>query len=113
MTRELVASVVMDFLQKVSRPHPFKEKPGFDWWVGFLKRWPQLVERKPQHLSKRGLKEPTTKPFTAFLRGSRSSSVTLAFYMQMISLNDCGTVMKAACAMQLPLAESLQREALD
>ena len=33
--------------------------------------------------------------------------------MQMISLNDCKTVMKAACAMQLPLAESLQREALD
>ena len=62
---------------------------------------------------KRGLKEPTTKPFMAFLRGSRSSSVTLAFYMQMISLNDCGTVMKVACAMQLPLAESLQREALD
>ena len=61
---------------------------------------------------KRGLKEPTTKPFMAFLRGSRSSSVTLAFYM-MISLNDCGTVMKVACAMQLPLAESLQRDTLD
>ena len=53
MTRELVAGVVMDFLQKVSRPHPFKEKPGYDWWAGFLKRWPQLVERKPQHLSKK------------------------------------------------------------
>ena len=53
MTRELVAGVVMDFLQKVSRPHPFKEKPGYDWWAGFLKRWPQLAERKPQHLSKK------------------------------------------------------------
>ena len=43
----------MEFLQRVSRPHPFKEKPGYDWWVGFMKRWPRLAERKPQHLSRK------------------------------------------------------------
>ena len=31
----------------------------------------------------------------------------------MISLIDCGTVMKVACAMQLPLEKSLPREALN
>jgi len=39
--------------------------------------------------------------------------MTLAFYMQMILLIDFGTVMKVACAMQLPLAKSLPREALN
>ena len=43
----------MEFLQRVSRPHPFKVKPGYDWWKGFLKRWPQLTERKAQSLSKK------------------------------------------------------------
>ena len=43
----------MEFLQNVSRPHSFKEKPGYDWWTGFLKRWPKLAERKPQHLSQK------------------------------------------------------------
>ena len=28
--------------------------PGKDWWQCFLKRWPSLAKRKPQHLSKPG-----------------------------------------------------------
>ena len=32
---------------------PFQEKPGYDWWVGFMKRWPRLAERKPQHLPRK------------------------------------------------------------
>ena len=43
----------MQFLQNVSRPHPFKVKLGYDWWNGFLKRWPKLTERKAQSLSKK------------------------------------------------------------
>ena len=33
-------------------PNPFKGGvPGKDWWHGFMRRWPILSERKPQHLS--------------------------------------------------------------
>ena len=39
--------------------------------------------------------------------------MTLAFYMQMISLINCGTVMEVACAMQLPLAKCLPKEGLN
>ena len=44
---------MMEYLNCVSRSHPFKIKPGYDWWMGFLKRWPQLVERKARSLSKK------------------------------------------------------------
>lgn len=53
LTRETVGAVVMEFLQKASRPHPFKQQPGYDWWAGFLQRWPILTERRPQHLSRK------------------------------------------------------------
>ena len=49
----MVNFIVMDFLQKTSRPNPFKETPGPKWWNGFLKRWPQLSEWKAQHLSQK------------------------------------------------------------
>ena len=64
----MVGYVVMDFLQKNSRPHPFKETPGLKWWNGFLKRWPQLSERKAQHLSKKraqGANSETIQDFFA------------------------------------------------
>ena len=54
LTREMVAQVVSDYLQSIGRPNPFhKGVPGPDWWALFLKRWPQLSERKPEHLSKK------------------------------------------------------------
>ena len=50
----MVAQVVSDYLQSIGRPNPFhKGVPGPDWWALFLKRQPQLSERKPEHLSKK------------------------------------------------------------
>ena len=51
LTREMVGNVVMDYLKDKGRQNPFAHgKPGNDWWSGFMRRWPKLVERKPQHL---------------------------------------------------------------
>ena len=53
LTREDVGGVVSEYL----RDHPERGRyfggnlPGFDWLQSFLKRWPDLTERKPQHLS--------------------------------------------------------------
>ena len=52
MTREVVSEIVMDYITTMRRPNPFNQRPGDKWWSGFLKRHPQLVQRKPQHLSK-------------------------------------------------------------
>ena len=39
LTRENVGAIVMEYLQAQSRPNPFKaERPGYDWWEGFMKR---------------------------------------------------------------------------
>ena len=35
--------------------------PGKDWWQRFLKRWPSLAKRKPQHLSKPGAEAGDTE----------------------------------------------------
>ena len=54
LTREMLAQVVSDYLQAIGRPNSFhKGVPGPDWWALFLKRWPQLSESKPEHLSKK------------------------------------------------------------
>ncbi len=51
LTREMVSNVVMDYLNDEGRPNPFPHsKPGNDWWLEFMRRWPSLKERKPQHL---------------------------------------------------------------
>ena len=48
--RITVGRVVRDYLQSQERDNPFKDGvPGKKWWRGFLKRWPSLSERKPQH----------------------------------------------------------------
>lgn len=53
LTRDMVENVVMQYLRDMERPNPFlHNKPGKDWWLGFMRRWPNLVERKPQHLPK-------------------------------------------------------------
>ena len=52
LTREAVGMVVQDYTQD----HPECEGafgssgPGHDWWKSFLRRWPDLTTRKPQHL---------------------------------------------------------------
>ena len=44
--------IVRDYLNDCKRENPFKNSlPGYDWWEGFLRRWPKLVQCKPQHLS--------------------------------------------------------------
>ena len=66
LTRELVGGVVMEYVQENKRPHPFKEHPKYDWWKGFLRRWPTLTERKPQHLSRKraeGVNEEIVQAF--------------------------------------------------
>ena len=52
LTREFASKIVMDYLQDDARCNPFKaDTPGADWWQYFVRRWPELTKRKPQHLS--------------------------------------------------------------
>lgn len=52
ITRELVEVVLFDYIKDNDIPNPFKGGvPGKDWWQAFMRRWPMLSERKPQHLS--------------------------------------------------------------
>ena len=39
LTKEVVSSIVIDFLHARRKQHPFASiQPGWDWWNGFLKR---------------------------------------------------------------------------
>ena len=54
LTKDLVEVVIYDYLKENDILNPFTGGvPGRDWWQRFLKRWPRLSERKPQHLSKK------------------------------------------------------------
>jgi hypothetical protein len=60
LTKPMVTQVVADYIYKTSRPNNFHNgQPGPDWWDGFLKRWPQLRKRKPEHLSKKRAEDVT------------------------------------------------------
>lgn len=51
LDRMMVGTVVSAYLEEQGRQNPFKDGvPGRKWWQGFLRRWPSLSERKPQHL---------------------------------------------------------------
>ena len=51
LTTDTVGAIVRDYLKANGRKTPFKDAtPGYDWWCGFLKRWPRLTQRKPEHL---------------------------------------------------------------
>ena len=42
-----------DYVHATQRATTFTNStPGYDWWCTFLRRWPQLSQRKPEHLSK-------------------------------------------------------------
>ena len=58
-TRAMVAEVATDYLVSTSRPN-HGGVPGKDWSL-FLKRWPQLCVRKPEHLSKKRAEGVTQK----------------------------------------------------
>lgn len=48
--RIIVGRVVRDYLHSQERDTPFRDGvPGKKWRQGFLRRWPSLSERKPQH----------------------------------------------------------------
>ena len=61
-TRAMVAEVITDYLVSTSKPNLFHGGvPGKDWWTLFLRRWPQLCVRKPEHLSKKRAEGVTQK----------------------------------------------------
>ena len=67
MTRELVEAVVSDYVRENNIDTPFVNGiPGKDWWHRFLKRWPKLSERKPQHLCKRRAEAANPETINAF-----------------------------------------------
>ncbi len=50
LERVLVGCVISNYLKTIGRETSFSDGiPGKKWWQGFLTRWPQLSERKPQH----------------------------------------------------------------
>ena len=51
LTTDIVGVIVRDYVLAAQRATPFTNStPGYDWWCGFLRRWPQLSQRKPEHL---------------------------------------------------------------
>lgn len=50
LTRELMTVALRDYLRVSGRGERLRDhRPGPDWWLGFLKRNSDLVERKPEH----------------------------------------------------------------
>lgn len=53
LTKGVMGTIVSDYLQANKRENPFqKDIPHEDWWRGFMRRWPTLTERKPEHLQR-------------------------------------------------------------
>ena len=52
LTKAVVEVVVFEYLKDKSILNPFNDGvPGKDWWSRFLKCWPCISQRRPQHLS--------------------------------------------------------------
>lgn len=52
-TRQEVLDTVKRIIEVDGRTNPFKDnRPGKDWWYGFVKRHPEVSERQPQQLGK-------------------------------------------------------------
>ena len=52
LTKDLVDTIVRNYLKEKKLPPISQGIPGKDWWPRFRKRWPCISERAPQHLSK-------------------------------------------------------------
>ena len=53
LSKELVGVIIRDLLNDSGQENPFTDgTPLRDWWRRFLRRWPILSQRKPQHLPK-------------------------------------------------------------
>jgi len=51
LTTDVVGQIVKDYLISIKRRNPFTDStPGYEWWQGFLRQWPVLCQRKPEHL---------------------------------------------------------------
>ena len=67
ITRPLVERVVAEYVRENGIANPFANgTPGKDWWQRFMRRWPALAERKPQHLSKRRAQAANSECIKAF-----------------------------------------------
>ena len=67
MTRDIVGAVVVDYLSTTGRQNLSNGQPGYKWWKGFQKRFPQLVDRKAQHLPKHRAIAGNEETVTGFL----------------------------------------------
>lgn len=54
LNKDYVNAVIHEYLIQEEKPNPFGKSslPGKDWWSNFFKCHPELVQRKPQHLTK-------------------------------------------------------------
>lgn len=67
--RHTVGAVVHNYLSTQGRETPFKDgTPGIKWWRGFLRRWPSLSERKPQHFPSNRAEASTPEAMDSFFQ---------------------------------------------
>lgn len=53
LDRFIASNLICKYLASEGKESPFKDGvPGKKWWANFLRRWPSLSERKPQHFPK-------------------------------------------------------------
>ena len=79
-TREQISEMVKRLLDKDGRLNPFVEnRPGRDWWYGFLQRHPELSFRSPEHLqisrASACSKERLTRWYRAFKQFLKANGV--------------------------------------
>ena len=79
-TREQITEMVRQLLDKDGRSNPFVEnRPGRDWWYGFLRRHPRLSFRSPEQLqisrASACSKERLTQWYTAFEQFLKANGV--------------------------------------
>lgn len=67
--RHTMGAVVRNYLLAQGRETPFKDGvPGRKWWTGFLRRWPSLSERKPQHFPSNRAEASTPEAMDSFFQ---------------------------------------------
>lgn len=73
LTKYHVSLAVMEYLKDGERDSHFRDGiPGRDWWVGFFRRHPELVQRKPEHLPRNRAQaaKPEVRKYTKYSRTS-------------------------------------------